>query len=47
MTLSALPHLSLQRIELRLLIGRQQAADLILRRFVDIHHLRPLVRSSD
>ncbi len=43
---SVLSHLRLQCIELRLLIRRQQGADLVLRGFVDLHHLRPLIRSS-
>jgi hypothetical protein len=41
---STLLHLFLQRIELGLLIGCQQSANLGLRCFVNVHHLRPLVR---
>jgi hypothetical protein len=39
-----LSHLRLQRVKLRLLIGRQQTTNLGLRCLVDIHHLRPLIR---
>src|SRR5437899_526471 len=42
-----LAHLCLQRVILGLLIVGQQSAYLVLRRLVDIHHLRALIRSGN